>query len=154
MKIDPLGLYTGGWHRDFSLSGGTLAGLGPSEAADLAGRVVDVDTEDGSQEMRSSHMHAMCPPRTSRDRCEARYNEYVREQLAKCTLDGLAHAIHAVQDSYSRAHRGFRVYPGMLGLSPMHLLDDAVPGRWERQYVPQITRDLIKQWEQQCSCRR
>lgn len=152
--VDPSGLYIGYWHREFTASGATQAGLSSSQASALAEAVVNVDTEPGSQEIKNAHRHAMCLPRMSKAECEARYKKYIESELSKCTDDGLAHAIHALQDSYSGAHRGFRVFPGLIGLSPFHVVDDALPGRAEKRVVPQFTADMIRRWKLKCSCNK
>jgi RHS repeat-associated protein len=155
--IDPLGLYTPGWHRTFTMNGGNGSGLTPQEVVDLAQRVVDVD--NGTQGRADAHMHAMCATRSLITECKKKYDDYVRKELEKCTFDGLAKAVHAVQDSYSRSHSGLQMYGGVefllvpfLGLD--HLISDLSPTRFEIYKVTQATRDMIKKWKEDCQCRK
>ena len=78
-------------------------------------------------------------------------------ELKKCTREGLANAIHAVQDSFSQSHRNFQWYGGTLALLvPFfgldHIVSDATPGRTEQYEVPRKTAEMIEAWKQRCSC--
>ena len=121
----------------------------------LAEMVVQADV--GTQSIADAYRHAMCAARTSPADCERKYNEFVESELKKCTKEGLANAIHAVQDSFSDSHRGMQWYGGTLALMvPFlgldHIISDATPGRTEQYEVPRKTADMIRNWQKQCGC--
>ena len=153
---DPLGLYLPEWHRLFTLQGALNAGFAPYVAADLAEAVVAVDFLPGSQEVPQARWHGMCSPRDVGipGHCEQRWKQYIDEQLRKCTMEGLARAIHASQDSFPRGHSGVKPYHGFLRLPPSHLYYDKFPTPSERAKVPADTENLIRQFNELCRCER
>ena len=112
---DPTGLYIPFWHEAFTQLGAGQAGLSPSEAQALGNLVSAVDSKPNSQEGWNAHMHGMCAAGLSTAACQQNYENYMRNQLSKCTMEGLARAIHALQDTYSSSHRGFQGYLFWLG---------------------------------------
>jgi RHS repeat-associated protein len=154
-SFDPSGLYLSFVHRTFTQQGASAAGLSAADAAALAEAVVQADV--GTQSIADAYRHAMCGARTSPADCERKYNEFVDSELKKCTKEGLANAIHAVQDSFSHSHRGLQWYGGTLALMvPFlgldHIISDATPGRTEQYEVPRKTADMIGNWQKQCGC--
>ena len=147
---DVAGLYVGAWHDSFTRTGAALAGLGPQQAADLARDVVGADT--GTQQPHNAHMHAMCAEGLTREQCLNNLENYMRHELAKCTPQGLARAIHAMQDSFSRSHQDLQPYSGLFGLPLSHLLHDLFPTPGEIYGVPHATRDLIEEYQRRCKC--
>ena len=93
----------------------------------------------------------------------------MRMQLRRCDRKGLARALHALQDYYSQAHQNFTKYKGTLAdrikipmlssilkgipLVPLsHLLHDSFPSMDEYKGVPIVTENLIRQFQEMCSC--
>jgi len=151
---DPLGLYLPFWHRTFTQMGAGLAGLTSTQGKDLGKSVENVDFLPGSQDPENAHMHAMCAPGMSERACQNKYLNYINEQIATCTQEGLAKAIHAAQDSYAAGHRGFPTYRGFSSLPPSHIYGDAFPTPSEVKGVPIITQNIIERFNELCSCNR
>jgi len=146
---DPTGLYLSFVHRGFTEQGATAAGWSAADAAALAQGVVDAD--NGTQSIADAYRYAMCAARSTPDACEQKYKDFVASELKKCTRQGLANAIHAVQDSFSQSHKGFQWYGGTLALMvPLlgldHVIADATPGRTEQYEVPRTTAEIIRTW--------
>ena len=152
-NTDPLGLYVPWVHRSLTLNAGAVGGLSAAEAAQLAELVVLADK--GTQGMSDAHRHAMCPgvrgDAPPLDECIRRLNDFVRDELRRCTQEGLANAIHAIQDSFAGGHRNMARYTGQ-PVSPLHLYHDLAPTRTERYLATRASADLIRQWKANCSC--
>jgi hypothetical protein len=115
----------------------------------------DVDGLPGSQDPANSHMHSMCSPGEAAASCASRTKKYVDEQLKQCTLPALAKALHAIQDSFPRGHRGGRQWKGMprekdgedLLDSAVHLLNDLLPSTGK---AAAATKATILEYCQSC----
>ena len=107
-----------------------------------------------SQDPENAHMHAMCAPGMSQLACQSRYQDYIEEQIASCTKQGLAKAIHAAQDSYAGGHRDFHSYTGFWSLPPTHIYKDAFPSPGEVYGVPRVTQNIIERFNETCSCKK
>ncbi len=118
----------------------------------LADSVSGVDSLPGSQEVYSSHMHAMCAAGLSSAICEKNFYNYVNKQLNSCSKGGLAKAIHAWQDSFSGGHNYFKTYSGFWKLPFSHLLYDTLPSPEERRVVTEATRAMMGQFDKKCGC--
>jgi hypothetical protein len=140
------------WHYLFTYSGARAAGLSESKSVELAELVKDVDFEPASQEPGAAQMHAMCPPGVSAEACQWIFERYVRDQIATCTMPGLARAIHATQDRYAGGHRNWPTYRGLTYLPPSHPIHDAFPTEGEARGVPIVTRNVIDAFREKCSC--
>jgi len=125
-------------HRRMSSEAAAAAGCG-SAAGDLGRLTAEVDTEiEGSQKPENSIWHGMRDGINNQtvEEAQAAYEEYVAENSASCEPAKLARALHAVQDSYSPAHRGFKKWKGIwrsLPSLPLHVLQDtfAHPGTYQ-----------------------
>jgi len=109
----------------------------------------------------------MKDPKWSIQEAKQRFDDYVASNLAVCTPEGLARALHAIQDSYSPAHSGFKNWPGMPALAstvteflvnwaPMmvHGVRDG-PMPWnfpEMVAAKRATSAAIQKWRTKCSC--
>ena len=152
---DPKGLYLPFWHHSFTAIGGEMAGLSPQASSDLGDAVVDVDKDSvhpGTQDPENSHMHAMCAPGRTNYECQQIFLDYIERQINSCSKRGLAKALHAYQDFYSEGHRNFRPYSGFSSLPPSHVYGDAFPSEGEMKGVPIVTRNIIKIFQEKCSC--
>jgi RHS repeat-associated protein len=152
--IDPSGLWWWYTHESTTGLGAADTGLSADEVASLARLVVKAD--DGTQGTDSSHRHAMCTKTKfshyTKEQCRRKTEEFVQSELSGCTLDGLANAIHAVQDSYAGGHAGYQTYDGLVG--PIHILQDLAPNRTHRSRMISDTNALIKAWKTTCGCRK
>jgi hypothetical protein len=101
-------------------------------------------------------MHAMRPPWETQEQGEYWYNWYLQSELSKCSVVGLAHTLHAVQDSAAAGHKGFQVWNGgswgigFPGFS--HFWHDAFPTNAEWIDASQKTRDILNKFSNQCGC--
>jgi RHS repeat-associated protein len=151
---DPFGLWVIWIHRSLTEGGAATAGVPAAEAKELADLVVAADS--GTQGVNDSHRHAMCPRMRgytpTQAECKSKYENFIREEMAKCTKVGLANAIHAVQDSFAGGHEEFERYSGM-PVSPLHILQDMAPDRLQRHKAISETARLINEWKSKCPCK-
>jgi hypothetical protein len=93
------------------------------------------DADTGTQSREDAYKHNMCSPGISPAACRAKIANYIEEQLSLCTLDGLANALHDIQDGYSPAHGDGQVWHGLPGTPggesylsmAWHIFQEAVP---------------------------
>ena len=146
--VDTLGLYTYDihWEMTSRVTGNN----------DLAYMVAGVDFEPGSQLDGMAHWHAMRPPWRTPKEAAKWYEWHLENQISKCTLAGLARALHAAQDSSSGGHKDFAVWDGgdILGFPGWrHVIDDAFPSKAEWSQGLNDTRNIIKRFEEKCDCK-
>jgi len=170
-NVDPFGLYVPYWHRYTTLMGGLNNGMSFAQAMALANRVAAVD--DGSQGAYLAFMHAMCADGLTRDICQRNWQNYIKFQLNKCTDDGLARALHAIQDFYPKGHSNFANYHGTLAeyfgikngivgrvlnkiplVGAGHLSADVLPPVEEIEGVIGISQNIISEQQNSCSCKK
>jgi hypothetical protein len=90
------------------------------------------------------------------EEAEAAYQDYVDKQIATCTLDGLARALHAAQDSAAGGHKGFQPWDG--GSGPLHLPSrshiqaDTFPSAAELADAVEKSREVLKRYKEKCQC--
>ncbi len=125
----------------------------------LPGEVQRVDAYSGSQLPENSFWHAMRDGRINPDgtpfqtieQARALYEKYVMDNIASCTQEGLARALHAVQDSFMGGHEGFQSWSGgMPSLS--HILDDVFPSMSRRRAAEVASRNILDAYDKQCEC--
>lgn len=149
---DPSGRYPPGAHSSFSY----VQALGTcvhSQAVQLGQKTGDADT--GTQSREDAYKHNMCSPGMSAAACQAKIANYIEEQLSLCTLDGLANALHDIQDGYAPAHRGGQVWRGLPGTPggesylsmAWHIFQEAVP---LSASPARATRATIQDWCKRC----
>lgn len=123
---DPTGLFGFVEHEAI-----TNEALGKNSKCSNIGRMVsDVDRLAHSQEPVNSYWHAMSDGTTKQTVAEAEnlFNQYVKENVEAGTMEGLARALHAVQDSAAAGHRGFQPWGGGVP-GPRHLRGDIMPSK-------------------------
>ena len=155
--VDPKGLFLPGWHRLFSYRGGIQAGMSKKQANELSKQVVNADFWPGSQEVYNSHMHAMCADGLPLAICQKNFENWKKLQLNKCTIRGLAAALHAQQDFYSRSHMYFKRYKGMKDLQlnhPDHAIADMYPSTGEIFGISNVSGNMIRAWQEKCKCKK
>lgn len=148
---DRLGLYAGDGHSNMTRD--ALAGETCVDIEDLAMRTQNVDYQRNTQSPQNSHRHAMSNGAAgeSASDAEQRYNNYVGSQLSSCTIQGLANALHAVQDSTAPGHRGFQAWRGGMP-SFSHIGKDFAPGDAAWEDGKQQTKQLFEQFKARCGC--
>ncbi len=148
---DSLGLFAGDGHS--ILTQDALSGDACFDTNDLAMRTQNVDYVSGSQSPANAHWHAMRDGTSGESAIDAerRYDNYVEEQIRSCSVDGLARALHAVQDSAARGHKGFQSWSGGVP-SGSHTQSDFFPSANEWQEALQKSRDVVQRIKERCSC--
>ncbi|MGH8582683.1 MAG: RHS repeat-associated core domain-containing protein [Gammaproteobacteria bacterium] len=146
--IDPTGLFTPGVHRGMTNTAAIQEGMSAAQAAALAQGVVDADR--GTQGLQDAHRHAMCRPSRwgqSASQCREMVKDFIDSELAKCTEEGLANAIHAFQDSLVHNYDVY-IPPVLL----IHLWNDLSPTRTQSFLGNRGSREMIQHWRDKCSC--
>lgn len=151
---DPTGLYIPGVHNSLAYTQAQGTCL-EKRATDLGNMTGGVDREPGSQLPENSHQHAMCAAGADKRGCRIRFEQYVFAEMSRCDLKGLAHALHAVQDSFAPGHVGFHSWKGMPGqpdgeswlAATWHGVRDLFPFTSE---PAKMTKALINEWCSRC----
>jgi RHS repeat-associated protein len=112
---DPKGLFSGALHQDVTRQ--AARARCPALASTLPRLVEWADYAPDSQLPSESRRHAMCVPGQSASEGMVRTERYIDEQIATCTVTGLANALHAAQDKHARGHRGCQQWDGNLTLT-------------------------------------
>jgi len=131
---DPEGLYLPGVHNSLSYTQAQGTCL-KNQAIELGNLTGGVDGQPGSQLPENSHRHNMCTPGTPPDECRRKIQNYIQEELQKCSLTALANALHAIQDGFAAGHKGGKSWHGMpwdeggesWGNSAKHFAGDLIP---------------------------
>lgn len=156
--VDPLGLWWPGIHNSQAYSQGVVSGMDPSTAARLGDLTGAVDGVPGSQNRENSSWHAMKDPSWDSSQAEEYWRQYVNDNLAECTLEGLARALHAIQDSFSPAHRGFQTWWGADSYSIVQLIPHGIADSplsiGALAQSKSATRRTIQQWRARCECKK
>lgn len=144
---DSMGLFTGRHHSELTLA---CADECPKLRDKLPLAVVMVDYRGGSQSPDLANQHAMCKPGQKPEEGLVWIESYINYQVGTCTLDGLARALHAKQDSFAAGHRGCRVWDGSITLE--HLRGDIAPDEDTLRGAREATCALIRQFKDKCKC--
>ncbi len=112
-RTDPLGLLSPQVHNDITVAAATSAGCDSATANKLAAMVVGVDSAPGAQVASNSHWHHMTNPLISKQQAKSNYQRYIAREYGSGTMQGLANALHAVQDSLAVGHRNLQHWHGM-----------------------------------------
>lgn len=121
----------------------------------MSSRFVCRSSAAPSQLPENSYWHAMSDgtSRQTPQEAEKLYNSYVESNLASGTQDGLARALHAIQDSAAEGHRGFQPWPG--GIPSLdHIRDDIWPSQQSLAEAIQKTRDALNRFGGACGCKK
>ena len=76
-------------------------------------------------------------------------NNWIESEIKKCTLGGLAHALHAAQDKYSRSHAYMPWYGGMPDIG--HIWYD-VFGSFPLTNARSASCELMRRFKSLCPC--
>jgi len=104
-SVDPFGLFTLNNHVTITTNGAMNAGMSRSQAEHLGMLVANVDFIPGSQNPSNSFMHAMSRAGENRMTAQREFTNYVNKILSSGSIEGLALALHAIQDFYANGHR-------------------------------------------------
>jgi len=120
----------------------------------LPGLVSSVDGLPNSQTPENSYWHGMSDGTSGQtpQQAEDLFNNYVDANIAAGTPDGLARALHAVQDSAASGHKGFQPWTGGLP-GPRHIKGDFLPSQASYTEAIQKSRDVIDRYNKTCGCK-
>jgi RHS repeat-associated protein len=151
-NTDPTGLFVPANHNGITAEALRTAG---SPCPDLPSFVALADFLPGGQEPKNAHWHAMSNGRTGESpaQANARYQQYVNDQMGSCSCAGLARALHAIQDSFSAAHAGFQPWSGgrFTPPSPAHVYKDSYPSKQTWQQAVNASVATIRRYKEQCT---
>jgi len=150
--IDPAGLFTIPIHEEVTRE--VVRAELPDLLRTMPTMVGQVDLRAGSQSPKNSHMHAMCAPGMSPSIGMSKLEEYIEQELSKCTPEGLASALHAAQDKHSPSHQSCQVWHGQ-STTPTrqlvgHVLSD-LAGRGVRDAMLE-SQLILQRFKKQCPC--
>ncbi|SDN35727.1 Ig-like domain repeat protein [Polaromonas sp. JS666] len=148
---DPLGLFGFAEHVWIT----NKAVDGDPNLVELAKATAMADFLPGSQDPENSYWHAMRDGTGTQTAEQAKvlFDEYIERQMSSCTIQGLARAAHAVQDSFAAGHRHFQPWAGGLP-TPSHLRGDVLPSEATLNKAVAATKALILRYKQTCECQK
>ena len=79
------------------------------------------------------------------------WRNYIEDELKSCTIKGLGHALHAMQDSFAPGHSGFQEWGGGIP-SPEHREGDINPPASALRSALGASIDLIERYKKMCPC--
>ncbi|WP_279255668.1 RHS repeat domain-containing protein [Shewanella xiamenensis] len=143
---DPTGLFVPGFHNRWTNEAMGMLGC---SCGSLGSDVAGVDFRPGSQMPENSYTHHMRDGKVDQPIQDATelYNELISKGLTSCNKDDLAAGIHALQDSFSPAHRDMQPWNGMNYLNPAvwaHGVQDSVASITTSNAVRAATASYIK----------
>jgi hypothetical protein len=150
--IDPTGLFTIPVHEEVTRE--TVRVELPELLRSLPTMVGLVDLREGSQFPKNSFMHAMCAPGMSPSVGMTKLEEYIEEELRKCTPEGLASALHAAQDKHSPSHQNCQVWYGRSATPTRQLarhLSSDLAGRGVRGAMLE-SQFILQRFKKHCLC--
>ena len=168
-SFDFLGLLTGYHHRHITMDARihTNAALSCNSLAGLPAAVAGVDK--GTQGIEYASTHHMRPKiRDARQDLGGEDPRIMRKAMAdiksdrekamgSCNFEGLATALHQVQDGKARGHRNMQEYIGDFRGIPLvnpitHGLGDLFPSAKTRTEAVQVSIDTINEFLRRCPC--
>lgn len=153
--VDPLGLLSAVHHINISRAELAVAGFSPYLSDFLAVLTAKVDSLPGSQDPENAAMHGMCPCGVATQPGTIAIRRYIDEQIKTCSFEGLARAMHAVQDIPAVGHYGCQqwcrgTWRSRLRNAIQHGPGDQYPGASVLEEAREGTRDVIKRYKNYC----
>lgn len=146
---DHLGLFSSSVHNEITQDAVGMTGIScPNLPADVA----LVDYLPHSQDTENAPWHAMRDgknPGATAQSAQREFDAYVQQSWKLCTCQGLARALHAVQDSHAAGHAGFQRWSGGIP-SGSHLYHDGFPTPGERGGALNDSVRIIRQYQGNC----
>jgi RHS repeat-associated protein len=152
---DPQGLFQAYPHNHITKDAIAITG---TSCPNLPQAVALADWVTGAQLPKNSYWHAMRDGTNPNDTVETardNYQKFVNDQMATCSCEGLARALHAVQDSFAAGHVGFQPWSGgFFGIpSPIHFYHDMFPTDQEWSNAVIASAKLLDRYNNSCpSC--
>jgi len=157
---DPFGLWVPSMHNRMSGEAATLAKCS-RRARELGSATAGVDDGKrfpGTQAPENSYWHAMSDGISGQTSEEASdlYNKYMSNLAPSCDIRDIGRRLHALQDSFSPAHRRFKSWRGfrardVFGLIGHGLRDTFASPATYSQSVD-ASRSLIEKIRETCPC--
>jgi hypothetical protein len=145
-----MGLLSSDQHNAITIEALWQCGIAPALLRKLAWATAAADwtpSWNESQSVMNPSWHAMRGLETP-ELAQVATEGFIREQMAKGTIESMGRAIHAAQDSAAGGHQGYQRYTGSFDLR--HFLQDVFPSQAERRKAIERTRELFKE----CECKR
>jgi hypothetical protein len=122
--------------------------------SELAKATAMADFLPGSQDPSNSYWHAMRDGTGSQtvEQAGALFYEYIEQQIKSCTVQGLARALHAIQDSFAAGHRDFQQWTGRVP-TPAHLRGDVLPSQITLRKAVNASKELMIKYKNTCECK-
>jgi RHS repeat-associated protein len=148
---DPLGLF--GFAEHVWITNEAVGG--DSNLVELAKATAMADFLPGSQDPENSYWHAMRDGTGTQTAEQAKvlFDQYIERQMSNCTIQGLARATHALQDSFAAGHKNFQPWAGGLP-TPSHLRGDVLPSPTTLNKAVVASKALILRYKQICECQK
>jgi len=152
VSTDPSGLFVSRVHNRITNNAAIAAGCS-TLAPRLRKMVALVDFKPESSATYNAPWHGMCRPKQNQRQGSEEIRDYIDSQVKSCTLDGLANALHAAQDSFAGGHRGCQPWDGgFLGFPGfVHLWEDSFPGASGAAAEAESVR-IINRYRSMCPC--
>jgi hypothetical protein len=150
---DPSGLFSP--YEHYKLTYEALQAFGGRFSAQTKHRVIvqAVMADWNTQTVEYSHTHAMSFPNEHPWDAEKAVNSIIRNNLHRCTAEGLGWALHTVQDKYPRGHAGYREFNGFGDVSMFfHTWDDWFPSEARKAAALAATKKAIAEFLRFCPC--
>jgi RHS repeat-associated protein len=150
-RVDPMGLFTGPVHEEITRGAAKSC---PKLAGTLPSAVNAVDSLAGSQLPGMSFMHGMCAPGQTPSQGMTQTEEYIEQEIAKCSAPSLAKALHAGQDKHSPSHRNCQTWPGRGSMTMAQLMAHAAADRGTegRAEAGMESEFIIARFKVRCPC--
>jgi RHS repeat-associated protein len=155
-RIDPYGLYLTWVHKRITRA--ALANIGRrrfcGKFSNLPELVANVDFDPSwniSQDPANAHWHGLANGDEPKDQARSKFARYLDGQLKACTAEGLARALHAVQDTSSEGHWNFQsYYDGSVDIS--HIFSDAYPNPNNEVAGRVLSEGILGRFLESCPC--
>jgi len=148
--IDLRGLFSADVH--FKITVLSTQGLDCKKIGHLSLAWKTMMADRGTQSPEDAHRHSMCEPFIPyAGYCESKIDIFIESELAKCSIEGLANALHATQDGFASGHGGTEPWGGgWPGWG--HIAGDKWPSRETRGKAVDASRALIDRFVKRCGC--
>lgn len=156
MHTDRSGLWSRAIHDEVSRHAALRSGCSV-RAEEIGQATASIDGAPNSQRPENSAWHGMSRPKMGTLGAELEFVDYLEQNLQSCSLDSLARRLHAIQDSLSPSHRGFKEWHGVFSLRTLltfipHAIGDTWLTEATRAEMLWRSEAVIREWKSRCPC--